>query len=90
MDKYKQFPIFSMFDDPNEIVETLKLLDNGELLQMTRWMGHRVSEDRGSLSAVEKEHNRAQEIADLLDKEYGKSVWNTSWTYEADNKSDKK
>jgi KAP family P-loop domain len=71
MDSYKTFEIFSLYENPDEIVEVIECLGNDQLFELTRWMGSRVSEDRNCLKAVEKEHDRGKEIAKILEKKYG-------------------
>jgi hypothetical protein len=70
MNKYKSFEIFSLYETPEEIVEVIESLRNDQLFELTRWMGSRIDEERSCFVAVEKEHDRAQAIADILEKKY--------------------
>lgn len=70
MDKYQYYEIFAMYDKPEEIVDVIESLRNNQLFDLTRLMGMRLNEKRGCLEAVNKEHERAQAIADVLEKKY--------------------
>ena len=70
MEKYKSFEIFALYESPEEIIEVIESLRNDQLFQLTRWMGSRINEERSCLEAVENEHDRAQAIAEILEKKY--------------------
>ncbi len=70
MDKYKSFEIFALYDTPEEIAEVIESLRNDQLFELTRWMGSRINEERSCFEAVDKEHDRAQAIAEILEKKY--------------------
>ncbi|MBM9515264.1 P-loop NTPase fold protein [Desulfogranum marinum] len=70
MDKYKSFEIFALYDTPEEIAEVIESLRNDQLFKLTRWMGSRINEEQSCLEAVDKEHDRAQAIAEILEKKY--------------------
>ena len=55
------------FQDTTEVIESLR---NDQLFELTRWMGSRINEGRSCLDAVEKEYDRAQAIAGILEKKY--------------------
>ncbi|MCX7068806.1 MAG: P-loop NTPase fold protein [Methylococcales bacterium] len=67
MKKYKDYEIFSLYDNPEEIVDVIETLNNEQLFEFTRWMGSRLD---GSVGAVEKEHERAQAIVEILEEKY--------------------
>jgi hypothetical protein len=70
MGQYKFFEIFALYDTPEEIVEVIESLRNDQLFELTRWMGSRINEERSCLEAVDKEHGRAQAIAEILEQKY--------------------
>ncbi len=70
MDKYKNYEIFALYDKPEEIVDVIESLRNDQLFELTRWMGSRINEERDCIAAVNKEHDRAQAIADILRQKY--------------------
>lgn len=70
MGQFKSFEIFALYDTPEEIVEVIESLRNDQLFELTRWMGSRINEERSCLEAVDKEHDRAQAIAEILEQKY--------------------
>ena len=70
MDKYKRYEIFALYDKPEEIVDVIESLRNNQLFELTRWIGSRINEERDCFEAVNNEHERAQAIAEALEKKY--------------------
>ncbi len=68
MKKYRNHEIFSLYDDkPEEIVDIIDSLNNELLFYFSRWMGSRL---QNSIDAVQKEHDRAQVIVQILEERY--------------------
>ncbi len=70
MGQYKSFEIFALYDTPEKIVEVIESLRNDQLFELTRWMGSRINEEQSCLEAVDKEHDRAQIIAETIEQKY--------------------
>jgi hypothetical protein len=59
-----------VYDKPEEIVDVIESLRNDQLFELTRWMGSRINEESDCIEAVNKEHDRAQAVADIFEKKY--------------------
>jgi vacuolar-type H+-ATPase subunit I/STV1 len=70
LDSEENKPVFAMYSETTDILQALESLSNSQLFELTRWMGSRVTSTTEK-PAVQEEHERALQIAELLDREYG-------------------
>lgn len=62
-------PIFSIYDDPQDILDVLYNLTNQQLLEFTSWMGNRI-ENLAYQKAVNEEKQKATVVANLILDDY--------------------
>lgn len=62
-------PIFAYFSDPKEVISVLNGLSNGQLFELTRWMGSRIDSPSAQV-ALEKEKDSAHRLSSVIEEEF--------------------
>lgn len=62
-------PIFSAYDEPQEVLDAIECLDNAQIFEMLRWMGSRLR-DANSLDARKIEKLKSNKLGEFIEAKY--------------------
>ncbi|WP_444939954.1 P-loop NTPase fold protein [Microbulbifer sp. ZKSA004] len=70
-EKYRYKPVFTFYEDPKDVIDALEMLNNGELFELTRMLGSRLS-DPNCTDAVNLESQKSKDLVEAICSKYGR------------------